>query len=201
MSQVRSTSEPGLIIHYVVPDDFLSFPVDGRHLDPGPHSVIVCLPPAQADLHPTVVDLAGVDKELVRPSVARPHAAQSGVNILLAIVVEIKEHDAVPLLDGPESVEHGNVDQAARASGALRFAQIHQIRQHEPAFRISCSQIEVVASIVVDVAVGKAHGDDRHVEKLAVSLEWPRRSLHQNRAMARMISAAAFVEYGPLRTG
>ena len=67
---------------------------------------------------------------------------------------------------------------------AVRPTHVHHIGKNKPGFGTSFAKVEVIASVVVDVAERDAHGSHRHVEDLFVSFEGPVRFLKKNHAMA-----------------
>src|SRR5258707_15718030 len=100
----RAESRPG--VHVIGPDDALTFRIGGCHLNRSTHAKTVGLAPAQADFDPGVLGGAFVHEQLVVPGVARPHAAEAGIDVLQPVVVEIEEYNPVPLLYVTRAEQH-----------------------------------------------------------------------------------------------
>src|SRR5256885_5243349 len=119
MCEVRRTTKTGPQIYQRVSHDLLALLVFRSDFDLRADTVIVRLSPAQSNRHPTVAQTTLVDEQLVRPFVCWPHPAETGIDVLIAVVIKICEHDAVSLLDCAEALQHRNVGEAAGAASRL----------------------------------------------------------------------------------
>ncbi len=113
-----------------------------------------------------VVGLALVQEELVRPHIARPEATEAGVDILVAIPIEVRKDDAVALLNCTEAVEHRDIV-GSGALATLGSAEEHLIRQDVPALGPPRAEVPIESPIVVEVAEVDTHRRLGELAKIA----------------------------------
>jgi len=58
----------------------------------------------------------------------RTHASEARVQVLVSVVVEVEEDDAVPLLRRAQTLQHGRVGHRAGAPDAVALPHVEEVR-------------------------------------------------------------------------
>ena len=115
----------------------------------------------EADSDPVVV-VAGVLEECVLVPVAGKEPAQLVIEVLVTVVVDVDEGDAVTLLEMSEPARGSDVQESLPP-----IISQHDVGHQGMELRIASRQVNVEPAVVVDVAEVGAHGKADAVEASA----------------------------------
>ena len=113
------------------------------------------------------VSVARVFEEYILVEVARIGAAKHRVDVLIAVVVDIGEGDAVALLDMAEAAGRARVLKTATA-----FVAQHAVGQQRAQVGIAGADIAIEPAIVVYVSEIGPHRQDNIVEAGRFGISW-----------------------------
>src|SRR5262245_17041117 len=118
-----------------------------------------CRAPAlELQLEPVVLR-ARVLEQRVAEGVAGEGPAHVGEHVLVAVLVEIRERDGVPLLQVAEAARGRDVGEAPPAT-----VPVHHVRDEAVVERVARAEVHVRVAVVVEVAVARAHDEREEVE-------------------------------------